>query len=58
LIIGNIILQRARAKAIEQEFLRKAEAAAKDGRNAADVLADGAIVGLGIIQQSQADKKS
>ncbi|KAF5356778.1 hypothetical protein D9756_006709 [Leucocoprinus leucothites] len=49
--------EQARAKAVEQEFLRKAQAIAKEGRKTADVLADGAIVGLGIIQQAQEDGK-
>ncbi|KAF9447741.1 hypothetical protein P691DRAFT_775902 [Macrolepiota fuliginosa MF-IS2] len=47
----------ARAKAIEQEFLRKAQSVAKEGRKVADVLAEGTTVGLGIIQQAEADKK-
>ncbi|KAJ3570566.1 hypothetical protein NP233_g4317 [Leucocoprinus birnbaumii] len=49
--------EKARAKTVEEQFLRKAQAVAKEGRKAADVLADGAIVGLGIIQQAQEDKK-
>jgi len=43
----------ARAKAVQDEFIRQAEASAKEGQKAADVLADGAIVGLGLIQRSK-----
>ncbi|KXN85833.1 NADH dehydrogenase [ubiquinone] iron-sulfur protein 5-B, partial [Leucoagaricus sp. SymC.cos] len=53
----SFLPKQARAKAVEREFFRQAQAVAKEGRKAADVLADGAIVGLGIIQQSQEDKK-
>jgi len=49
--------QQARAKQVEQEYLRQVHAITKEGRKAADVLADGVIVGLGIIQQAQEDKK-
>ncbi|KAK2461172.1 hypothetical protein APHAL10511_006699 [Amanita phalloides] len=44
--------ETARAKAIQDEFIRKAQAAAKEGRKAADVLAEGTIVGVGLIQRS------
>ncbi|RDB27905.1 hypothetical protein Hypma_002186 [Hypsizygus marmoreus] len=43
----------ARAKAVQDEFIRKAEATAKEGQKAADVIADGVIVGLGLIQRSK-----
>jgi len=49
--------QRAHAKQVEQEYLRQVHAITKEGRKAADVLADGVIVGLGIIQQAKEDKK-
>ena len=49
--------QQARAKQVEQEYLRQVHAITKEDRKAADVLADGVIVGLGIIQQAQEDKK-
>jgi NADH dehydrogenase (ubiquinone) Fe-S protein 5 len=38
---------------VQDEFIRKAQASAKEGQKAADVLADGAIVGLGLIQRSK-----
>ncbi|OBZ67893.1 hypothetical protein A0H81_12188 [Grifola frondosa] len=44
----------ARAKAIRAEFVRKAEQQAHEGRKAADILADGVIVGVGLIQREQA----
>lgn len=47
-------LQIARAKQIKAEFIRKAEHQAKEGRKTADVLADGVIVGVGLIQRDKA----
>ncbi|EKM77417.1 hypothetical protein AGABI1DRAFT_115320 [Agaricus bisporus var. burnettii JB137-S8] len=49
--------ERERAKKIEGEYLRKAESVAKEGRKTADVLSDGAIVGLGLIQQKEQEEK-
>ena len=49
--------QQAHAKQVEQEYLRQVHAITKEDRKATDVLADGVIVGLGIIQQAQEDKK-
>ncbi|KIM86685.1 hypothetical protein PILCRDRAFT_815935, partial [Piloderma croceum F 1598] len=43
-----------RAKQIKAEFIRKAEHQAKEGRKVADVLADGVIVGVGLIQRDKA----
>ena len=43
--------QIARAKAIKSEFIRKAEHQATEGRKAADIIADGAIVGVGLIKR-------
>ncbi|KAF8069125.1 hypothetical protein FPV67DRAFT_1669150 [Lyophyllum atratum] len=43
----------ARAKAVQDEFIRQAEASAKEGQKAADVVADGVIVGLGLIQRGK-----
>ncbi|KAF8652404.1 hypothetical protein AX16_004432 [Volvariella volvacea WC 439] len=43
----------ARAKAVQDEFIRRAEAGAKEGKKAADVLADGAIVAVGLIQRNK-----
>ncbi|KAI0355851.1 hypothetical protein OH77DRAFT_1495708 [Trametes cingulata] len=44
----------ARAKAVKAEFIRKAEHQAHEGRKAADILADGVIVGVGLIQRGEA----
>ena len=38
--------------------MRKAEHQAHEGRKAADVLADGVIVGVGLIQRDKSDTKS
>jgi len=46
----------ARAKAVKAEFVKKAEHQAKEGRKVADVLADGVIVGVGLIQRDKAGK--
>ncbi|KAJ8468828.1 hypothetical protein ONZ51_g9399 [Trametes cubensis] len=48
--------QIARAKEIKAEFIRKAEHQANEGRKAADILADGVIVGVGLIQRGEAAK--
>ncbi|KAF7795641.1 hypothetical protein EIP86_006806 [Pleurotus ostreatoroseus] len=45
----------ARAQAVKAEFIKKAEHQAKEGRKAADILADGVIVGVGLIQREQGD---
>jgi len=45
----------ARAKAIQAEFVKKAEHQATEGRKVADVLADGVIVGVGLIQRDKGD---
>jgi len=42
----------ARAKAVQDEFIRKAEKSAREGQKAADIMADGVIVGLGLIRRS------
>ncbi|KAF8888521.1 hypothetical protein BD779DRAFT_1523313 [Infundibulicybe gibba] len=44
--------ETARAKAVQAEFIRKAEASAREGHKAAEVLADGAIVGVGLIRRT------
>lgn len=49
--------QIARAKAVKAEFIRKAEHQAQEGRKAADILADGVIVGVGLIQRDKPDSK-
>jgi NADH dehydrogenase (ubiquinone) Fe-S protein 5 len=46
-------MQIARAKAVKAEFIKQAEHHAKEGRKVADVLADGVIVGVGLIQRDQ-----
>ncbi|TFY70940.1 hypothetical protein EVG20_g2063 [Dentipellis fragilis] len=43
----------ARAKAIKLEFIKKAQHQAKEGRKVADVLADGVIVGVGLIEREK-----
>lgn len=43
----------ARAKAVKAEFIKQAEHHAKEGRKVADVLADGVIVGVGLIKRDQ-----
>ncbi|EKM57600.1 uncharacterized protein PHACADRAFT_206492 [Phanerochaete carnosa HHB-10118-sp] len=48
----------ARAKAVKAEFIRKAEHQAHEGRKVADILADGVIVGVGLIQRDQGDSKN
>jgi NADH dehydrogenase (ubiquinone) Fe-S protein 5 len=45
--------QIERAKQVKAEFIRKAEYQAKEGRKAADVLADGVIVGVGLIRRGK-----
>lgn len=47
----------ARAKAIQDEFIRQAEAKAKEGQKTADILSDGVIVGVGLIQRGQDQSK-
>ena len=44
-------LQIARAKAVKEEFVKKVQHQAAEGRKIADVLADGVITGVGIIQR-------
>jgi len=41
----------ARANAVKAEFIKQAEYQAKEGRKAADVLAEGVIVGVGLIER-------
>jgi NADH dehydrogenase (ubiquinone) Fe-S protein 5 len=48
-----LFMQIARAKAVKAEFIKQAEHHAKEGRKVADVLADGVIVGVGLIQRDQ-----
>jgi len=38
---------------VKAQFIRKAEHEAKEGRKAGDILADGVIVGLGLIQRKE-----
>ncbi|KAI6148670.1 hypothetical protein BKA82DRAFT_4140389 [Pisolithus tinctorius] len=42
-----------RAKAIRAEFIKQAEHQAKEGRKVADLLADGVIVSVGLIQRDR-----
>ncbi|KAF8137464.1 hypothetical protein EV363DRAFT_1581078 [Boletus edulis] len=41
----------ARANAVKAEFIKQAEHQAKEGRKASDVLAEGVIVGVGLIRR-------
>lgn len=43
--------QIARAKAIKEEFVKKVQHQAAESRKMADVLADGVITGVGLIQR-------
>ncbi|KDQ50375.1 hypothetical protein JAAARDRAFT_42165 [Jaapia argillacea MUCL 33604] len=43
--------ETARAKAVKAEFVKKAEHQAKEGRKVADILAEGAITNVGLIQR-------
>ncbi|GLB42157.1 putative NADH dehydrogenase (ubiquinone) Fe-S protein 5 [Lyophyllum shimeji] len=45
-----------RAKAVQDEFIRKAEAQAREGQKAADLVANGVIVGLGLIQRTKEEE--
>jgi len=45
--------QIARAKAVKAEFVKRAEHEAKEGRKAGDIIAEGVIVGVGLIQGDQ-----
>ncbi|KAI6019952.1 hypothetical protein F5J12DRAFT_968327 [Pisolithus orientalis] len=42
-----------RAKAVRAEFIKQAEHQAKEGRKVADLLADGVIVSVGLIQRDR-----
>lgn len=54
-VLNLIVVQIARAKAVKAEFIKQAEHHAKEGRKVADVLADGVIVGVGLIQRDQGE---
>ncbi|KAN0084241.1 hypothetical protein V8E55_007745 [Tylopilus felleus] len=43
----------ARANAVKAEFIKQAEHLAKEGRKTADVLAEGVIVGVGLIRRDE-----
>jgi NADH dehydrogenase (ubiquinone) Fe-S protein 5 len=45
-----------RAKAIQDEFIRQAELKAQEGQKTADILADGVIVGVGLIKREGKDE--
>ena len=40
---------------VKGEFIKRAEHHAKEGRKVADVLADGVIVGVGLIERGKGD---
>ena len=48
--------QIARAKRIKAEFLKQAEHKVKEGKKRAVILADGVIVGVGLIQREKGGK--
>ncbi|KAH0826597.1 hypothetical protein J3R83DRAFT_4958 [Lanmaoa asiatica] len=43
----------ARANTVKAEFIKQAEHQAKEGRKAADILAEGVIVGVGLIERRE-----
>jgi NADH dehydrogenase (ubiquinone) Fe-S protein 5 len=47
------VFKIAQAKAIKAEFVKKAEREATEGSKAADLHADGAIVGVGLINRDK-----
>ena len=51
---ASLVIQIERAKTVKKEFIRKAEHQAHDRRKAAEILADGVIVGVGLIQRGEA----
>jgi NADH dehydrogenase (ubiquinone) Fe-S protein 5 len=55
-VLNFVSAQIARAKAVKAEFIKQAEHHAKEGRKVADVLADGVIVGVGLIQRDQGEE--
>ena len=46
-------LQIERAKTVKAHFVKKVEHEAKEGRKAGEILADGVIVGLGLINRKE-----
>ena len=52
--LASLVIQIERAKTVKKEFIRKAEHQAHDRRKAAEILADGVIVGVGLIQRGEA----
>lgn len=50
-------IQQARTKQVEQEYLRQIDPIAKEDHKAADVLANGGSVGLGVVQQAQENQR-
>ena len=55
-VLNFICVQIARAKAVKAEFIKQAEHHTKEGRKVADVLADGVIVGVGLIQRDSGEE--
>ncbi|KAL9710189.1 hypothetical protein Ac2012v2_006485 [Leucoagaricus gongylophorus] len=49
--------EQARTKQVEQEYLRQIDPIAKEDHKAADVLANGGSVGLGVVQQAQENQR-
>ena len=46
-------MQIERAKTVKAHFVKKVEHEAKEGRKAGEILADGVIVGLGLINRKE-----
>lgn len=47
----------ARAKAVKEQFIKRAEHEAKEGKKTGDILADGVIVGLGLLTDGGSSKQ-
>ena len=47
----TLVAQIARAKTVQAEFARKAMHHAEEGRKASDILADGVVLGVGLIDR-------
>jgi NADH dehydrogenase (ubiquinone) Fe-S protein 5 len=57
-LIRDQRVQIARANAVKAEFIKQAEHQATEGRKAADVLAEGVVVGVGLIRRDEGSTTS
>ena len=57
MLICLFSIQQARTKQVEQEYLRQIDPIAKEDHKAADVLANGGSVSLGVVQQAQENQR-